>query len=289
MTTLVNPLTFQLNDNGVILNDDINTINGVFVDLEVIKGLDSAPYRETKRDHEGVDGGFLDAEFETGRDISLEGMVYGGTQPLEQFFDKLKANFAPSRDPLPLYFLTETGDARMIFVKPQGVRYDWDSSRRLGMSPVKFAMYAEDPRMYSQTLNTVTIGLNNAASSGFGFNFGFPLSFGGVVAGIDGKYCSNIGNRPTPAVITITGPADTPVIINDDTGDTLTFAISLSVGETLEINLVNHTVRLNGTTNRRNSLQVPNWFLLNPGNTFIRFRAASGSGSATIAFRSAWR
>lgn len=289
MPTLVNPLTFQLNDNGVILNDDIFTVSGPFVDIDVVKGLDSAPYRETKRDHEGVDGGFMDAEFETGRDISLEGVVYGNGQPLEPYLDQLKGNFGPVQNPIPFYFLTETGLARMMFVKPLGVRYDWDTQRRLGMTPIQLRMYAEDPRIYEQNLNSVTISLNSTVSSGFGFPLSFPLGFGGVVGGVDGKFINNIGNRSTPATITITGPIDTPVITNDVTGDVLQFNISLTATDTLVIDLGNHTVRLNGATNRRNTLQVANWFLLSPGNSYIRFRASSGTGNATIKFRSAWR
>lgn len=289
MPTLVNPLSFQLNDNGVILNDDIFSVGAPFVDINVVKGLDNAPYRETKRDHEGVDGGFLDAEFETGRDISLEGVVYSNGQPLETYLDQLKGNFAPVQNPIPFYYITETGLARMLFVKPRGVRYDWDMSRRIGITPIIFSMYAEDPRIYEQNLNTVIIPLNSLVSTGFSFPLTFNLSFGGVTAGIDGRYLNNIGNRPTPAVITITGPTDTPIIINDLTGDTLQFNISLSSTDTLDIDLANHTVRLNGFTNRRNTLQIPNWFLLGPGNSYVRFRASSGSGSATVKFRSAWR
>lgn len=288
-SSLVNPLTFQLNDNGVILNDDLVSARAPFVDIDVVKGLDSAPYRETKRDHEGSDGGFLDAEYETGREISLEGIVYSNNQPMEPYLDQLKENFAPVQTPIPFYFLTETGNARMIFVKPRGVQYDWDLSRRLGMSPIKFLMYAEDPRIYDQTLNSVTIPLNATVSSGFSFNLTFNLTFGGVTGGVDGKFCNNIGNRPTPASILITGPIDTPQIINDLTGDVLKFNLSLTSTDTLTIDLLNHTVRLNGSTNRRNTLQVPNWFLLPPGNTFIRFRASSGTGTATVTFYSAWR
>lgn len=289
MPTLTNPLTFQLSDNGVILNDDQLTVNGSFVDIELVRGLDSAPYRETKRDHEGVDGGFLDAEFETGRDITLEGTIYSNGTSLEPMLDQIKANFGPVQNPIPFYFLTETGLARVIFVKPRGVRYDWSVARRLGMTPIKFDMYAEDPRIYEQSQNSVTIPLNALVSSGFGFPLTFNLSFGGTVGGVDGKFINNIGNRSTPAVITITGPVDTPQIINDATGDLLQFNIILSSTDTLDIDLGNHTVRLNGATNRRNTLQVPNWFLLAPGNSYIRFRSSSGTGTATVKFRSAWR
>src|SRR6266487_2682760 len=121
MATLVNPLSFQLNDNGVILNDDLIYPNTPFVDITEVSGLGNAEYRETKRDHEGNDGSFMDAEFELGREIRLKGTVYGNSAPLEPYLDDLKENFAPVTSPIPFYFITENGTTRLIYVKPRGV------------------------------------------------------------------------------------------------------------------------------------------------------------------------
>src|ERR1700743_1882487 len=116
MSTLVNDSTFQLLDTGVILNDD-TVLNVPFIDIEEVTGFDNAPYRQTKRDHEGVDGGFMDAEFETGRDIALIGTVYANNNPLETFLDKLKANWAPSSVLVPLYYYTVDQGLRVLYVK----------------------------------------------------------------------------------------------------------------------------------------------------------------------------
>lgn len=292
MSSLVNPLSYQLGDTGVILNDDLIAPGYPFVDIATVKGLDSAPFRETKRDHEGVDGGFLDAEFETGRDITLDGTIYSNGTYLESYLDSLKANFAPVTSPIPFYLLTETGEARLLFVKPRGVHYDWDVYRRLGYSPAQFLMYAEDPRIYSANLQTFTLPVGALTFSGFGFSLGFPFGFGGSSLTTDGQYVTNSGNRPAPAILTVapsSGTLSNPTIVNDTTGNTLTFIIDITFPDQLVIDLGNHTVRLNGVTNRRNTLQAPDWFLLSPGQQFIRFRADAGTGNLTIQFRSAWR
>lgn len=288
MSTLVNDSTFQLSDTGIILNDDTLS-NLPFIDIETVTGLDSAPYRQAKRDHEGVDGGFMDAEFESGRDISLSGIVYANNNPLETFLDSLKANWAPSINPIPLYILTSDTGLRVVFVKPLGCQYDWDALRRTGMTAVTFTAFAEDPRIYSGTLQTTILPIGAFIFTGFSFNLGFSFSFGGVSTTSDGQFINNVGNRPAPVVMTITGPVVNPVILNDTTSSTMQFNITLGVGETLVIDTQYHTVRLNGVTNRRSALIVPGWFMLQVGDNFIRFRGTSGTGTLSLAYRASWR
>lgn len=484
---------FQLNDTGVRLN----TGNVVpFVDITKVTGLDNAPYRETIRDHEGTDGGFLDAEFERGRDIILEGIIYCDGSSVEPYLDSLKYNYGPVRTPIPLYFKSSGVLERVIFVKPRGFHFDWETARRLGITNAQFLMYAEDPRIYTNILNSIVIPFGGSATTGFGFNtnpiitdtytrsvsngWGTPdvggatttingaasdysvgsgvgsissgtlnvrrtvnygnntfntdvdltidvsiptltatqpadiriytrftdinnnywlqlsydtsgnidLSLGKTVASVDttlnsaaniitytggaithahiiiagselkgriwsgategttwqvsatdstfasgsiavsiiyntgntntlpqvatfdvlsakvgmgfnmgfgstvppdGTYIINNGNRPTPAVCTIAGPVVDPRIINDTDSKSLNFSITLLGDETLIVDLVNRTVLFNGTVNRRDALTTSDWFLFNPGSTFIRFGGSSGSGTLTVAYRDAWR
>lgn len=276
--------TFQL-DTGPVLNADSVL---PFIDISRVSGLDSAPFRETIRDHEGVDGGFIDAEFERGREIILEGTVYSTVTLIEPFLDELKENFAPRTAPIPFAFKTAGVEERVVFVKPRGCRYSWEAARRTGMTPIQFLMYAEDPRIYDNNLESVVIPFGGAATTGFGFNFGFNLSFGATVPPSGGTVTNN-GNRPTPAILTIDGPVVDPRVQNATAGLTLEFFIMLGSGEFLTIDLANRTVTLNGTTNRRDALIGPGWFFFDPGDSFVTFGGSSGSGSLTIEYRSAWR
>ena len=276
---------FQLDVTGVPLNDETTT---PFVDINRVIGLDSAPYRETIRDHEGTDGGFMDAEFEKGRDIMLEGVIYGDGD-IEVFLDSLKANFAPVQTPIPFYLKAPGVVERLVFVKPRGIRYDWDTARRIGTAAAQFMMYAEDPRIYAASETTQLLNYAGDAGLGLAFSFAFDVDFGGGAAPAGSNF-TNDGNRPTPVEFIITGPVQNPIIYNNTTGHALQFIIELSASDTLTINTRDRTVYLNGNINRRNTLQSPDWFFLEPGVNNITFAGLSGVGSTLeVNFRSAWR
>lgn len=284
--TLTEDLTFMLGDSGVVLN---STSDLPFVDVLTVVGLDNAPYRETRREHEGTDGGFMDAEFERGRDVLINAEIYADSSTMETFLDSLKANYAPSTTVIPFYFKAPGVDERLLYVKPLGVKYDWEQLRRIGQAKAQFKMFAEDPRIYASQETTATIPFSAGALTGFGFNLGFNFGFGGT-ASTDGVFVTNAGNRPTPPTFTINGPCVSPSIRDETYGNILAFNIELASGENLVIDTQYKTVRLNGTANRRNTMTNFDWFYLQPGQTFIRYGASSGVGSsAEVSFRSAWR
>lgn len=287
---LTNDLTFVLNDTGVILNESVAT---PFVDIYSVKGLNSAPFRTTERDHEGDDGGFMDAEFEKGRDVILTGTLYADTSVMETYLDLLKANWAPSTTQVPFYFKSPGVFERVLFVKPMGVNYDWTVDRRLGIADVQFSCFAEDPRIYSSTLLTAgPLSLGATVFTGFAFSLAFSFSFGGVSSTSDQVNLFVDGNRPTPPVMVIKGPVTNPRILNDTTSSEMVFSnITLSSTDTLTIDMKNKTIKLNGTANRRNLLQAPTWFYLQPGFNSIRYRAATSdpTSTLTITYRPAWR
>lgn len=286
MTIGLNDYEFQLDTTGVTLNTDGTGIP--FVDINRVVGLDNAPYRETFRDHEGQDGGFLDAEFETGRDIILEGIIYGDSSSLEPFLDDLKLNFAPVRTPIPFYFKSSGVVERFVNVKPRGAKFDWDMARRIGTTVVQFLLHAEDPIIYTNALQSLVVTFGGAATTGFAFNLSFNLSFG-VTVPVTGGTVVVGGNRPAPAILTVSGPVVNPRIINVTDGLSLDFVITLGASDTMAIDLLNHTVTLNGVNNVRSSLLAPNWWLFNPGSTFIVFGGGSGTGNVLIQYRDSWR
>jgi hypothetical protein len=287
MTIGLSDYQFQLNTTGVLLNGNDTVVP--YVDIEKVVGLDSPPFRETIRDHEGTDGGFMDAEFEKGREIVLDGTAFCLVSNVEPYLDLIKANYAPVTSPIPFYFKSTGVDERVIFVKPRGVRFDWETVRRIGMTAIQFMMYAEDPRIYTNTLNSTTINYGGDTGIGFSFSFSFSFDFGGGSTP-SGANVTNNGNRATPVVLTITGPVINPVIFNNTTGNVLRFTIELTALDTLTINTGNRTVYLNGNINRRSTLTLPDWFLLTPGINQISYGGLTGTGSTlNLQFRDAWR
>jgi phage-related protein len=209
---------------------------------------------------------------------------------METYLDQLKADFAPSTSLIPFYYKAPGVTERVLFVKPQGCKYDWDALRRIGSSRIQFKMFAEDPRIYDAELQSIDIPYAGAASTGFSFDLGFDFGFGAPVVGAGGTFVNNLGNRPTPPTFILTGPSSSPIIRDETHDGILQFAITLGASDTLTINTQYKTVRLNGSTNRRNVLQGSSWFYLPPGESYIRYSAGSGSGSTlTTQFRSAYR
>jgi hypothetical protein len=280
--------SYKLGDTGTVLNPNDTSILP-FVDITDIKGLDTPEIRTTERDHEGTDGGFIDAEFEKMRTITLEGQIIAGSDLVETLLDQLKYEWAPRRDSIPLYYSHPGASDRVMFVKPLGVRFDYTTLRRVGSCDVQFMAQAEDPRLYDAVLQTFNLSQGLAITTGFSFDLGFNFGYG---AAVDPNQTNvyNGGNRPAPAVITIPGPVSNPIIYNDTTGNVLQFNISVASGDNLVIDLGYRTVKLNGSVSRRAALLAPDWFLLAKGDNYMRYRASSAGGTpSTVAFRNAWR
>lgn len=279
--------SYKLGDNGVVLNP--NSVTFPFVDVEKISGLDNAPYRTTERQHEGADGSFMDAEFEKGRSIIIDGTLFASHTDGEVYLDSLKANYAPSRTLIPFYFKKPGVQERFLRVKPLGVKYDVEQLRRIGQTNVQFSMFAEDPRIYNSGMQTANILQEPIVNTGRSYNKSYNYSYGPPILP-SGQNLIVTGNRSTPVILIISGPAAYPKIINETVGMTLDFDILLGNGESLTIDTQYHTVRINGTENRRATMMAPNWFSLVPGNNFIRYRSSiSGSSSVTAQWYNAWR
>lgn len=278
--------SYQL-DTGTILNPINQTLP--FVDITNVSGLDSPEFRSTERDHEGTDGGFLDAEFEKMRTIVLQGQVIANPATLESFLDQLKGDWAPRRTTAPFRFVHPGVAQRVIFVKPLGVKFNTTALSSTGAVDVQFTCQAEDPIIYDDTTVTLSLVIGTPITTGFAFPLGFPFGFGAPVSP-DGVTVTNYGNRPAPATITIPGPVTNPVIYNDTTSSTLSFSIDVVTGDSLVVDLGQRTIKLNGSVSRRGTLLEPDWFLLQPGGNFIRYRAsAGGTNPASITYRNAWR
>jgi tail protein len=288
MAVLSDDFSWVLSATGVVLNPTNPT--PPFIDITEVTGYDSAELRTTERDHEGVDGGFLDALFEKMRTVTLEGqLIVNDYSTVESYLDTLKSNWGPVATPIPLYHKLPGVAERVLFVKPLGVKYNINQLRRTGATDVQLMAQAEDPRIYSSDAFTFPINQGIAATTGIGFDLGFNMDFGTVVAPTSTN-AGNPGNRSTPWIINIPGPVTTPRIYNDTTGDVLEFQITLGATDYLTIDSYYRTVKLNGTASRRSSLTNPNWFFLQPGDNFLRYQAdTSGNPAATITYRPAWR
>jgi hypothetical protein len=267
----LNAEEYQYMDSGILINGDVSV---PFTDLTKVSGLDAAEIRQTSHNREGVDGGYLDAQFENMRTVTLEGTLYASTTGFESVVDDYKANFAPQSEPQPLYLGTDAG-TRVVYGKSLGFRYDKEQLRRLGMCAFQVQVVCEDPRIYDPNIVSEQVIMGSGVVTGRGYPKSYPYGYGAATTGSTVTIDLG-GNREQPGTIQIFGPIINPSISNYNTGALFNFNLSLDAGDFLEINLDNRTVKLNGTAGRRNKLTIfGSWFLLQPGlNSF----SLTGSG-----------
>lgn len=275
---------YQFDDGGVVLNPSIAGVAAdlPFVDVTDVDGLDSPEYRTSQHDHEGVDGGYTDAEFMKARIITIKGTVFASIDDPETIMDRLKYNFRPTSQERPFYFKHPGKDVRVVFGKSLGVRYSIEQLRRTGQTEVQFLLSCPTPYIYDATLQTWT-GQILASNSGFGFNMSFNLSFGGTVAN-PGVTVYNFGNHRAYPVIIVRGPVVTPVLTESNTGRSVGFNITLTDEQTITIDTRRHSAVLNGAGSIR-GLLLPGskWFYVDPGlsSTITMTGTLAPTGTAT--------
>ena len=286
--TVTQDFTYQFTDTGVILNTDVVTTDP-FVDVDKISGLDSAPVRESDRVREGMDGGFMDSQYEDMRVVVIEGTIYSPQSQVDTFLDTLKGNFSPTLLNYPFYFQHPNIGVRTIFAKSLGVRYDIDTLRRTGKCSVQIQLKAEDPSIYGPEI-VISAGLA-APSSGRGYNKSYNYGYGITLGSSGALVCNNIGNKPAKASFHLVNVVN-PTIVSDTTNNLLEFNISIQGSDFIDVDLRNRTVLLNGTANRRGTLTGGSrWFLLQPGINNVRLlgTALVGTPQLTATFRPAYR
>lgn len=289
--TITTDFTFQLGTSGMLINP--NGVTYPTIDIDSIKGLDSAQIRTTVKDREGANGAYVDSEFDQARTIVLTGTLYDDASNTELTLDRLKGEWAPSNVPIALTYQMPKIGQRMLWVYPQGVRYDVDDLRRLGICAIEFTAIAGDPRIYSALETIRSMGVSDIQQTGYGFNKSFNFGFGGVTTNSAPALIVNTGNRSAPVKFRIWGPFYNPHIINYTSGSELAFDYQIDVTTSyLEIDTAAKTVRVNGMDNARTYLRRPYWFDLEAGNNYIGFRVEGNASLAThmdIIYRSAWR
>jgi hypothetical protein len=288
----LNNYEYQFGDTGTLLNQNnaYTTADLPFVDITKVSGLDSGEFRTSSHDHEGVDGGYLDSEFQAMRTIVLEGTVYADVNDPETICDALKYDFRPVKDPIPFYFKYPSKPTRMVFGKGQGAKYDLETLRRTGQSAIQLQLIAETPYIYDVDAVSGTGNLG-VVDPGIGFNMAFDMSFGGLSVPANGIPLMNNGNHEAWPVVLIGGQIDQPFLVDSVTGNVIKFNISLGINDILTIDMFKHTVHLNDVTNRRNTIiGRPNWFSVprDMQTTIFLFGASSSStGSITATSDSA--
>lgn len=284
MAPTLSDYEYMFGEDGVLLNasDAGHAASLPFIDVQKVEGLDSAPIRVTNRDHEGVDGGFVDAEFMQTRHITVEGILYADPDDPDEICDQLRVDFGPGQGTKPFYWKHPSKTTRVVYGKGLGARYDINALRRLGQSELQLQISCPDPYIYdADTINTT--GRIVSQGSGFGFDLGFDFGFGASIGDSGGVTVFNNGNHEAYPIITIFGPVSQPTLSESHTGKMLTFDITLGTDDFLVIDFRKRSIKLNGIASRRDAF-VPGstWWTIPPRKAItITFTGSIGAASGT--------
>lgn len=292
MAPVLDDYEMQFGDTGMLLNADNDGFTP-FVDVTSVSGLDSATYRTSSKDTEGVDGSTIEAEFESKRTIALGGTIYGQTYAqMEAYVDDLKANFAVAKDYTPFYFKAPGVGQRMCYAKcTSGFRSTWSPLRRIALAEFAVTLECGDPIIYGVDETQYPGALVTQNMPGFSFPFTFSFDFGTVAPGVTGAFnVIHNGNRDAPFIATFTGTGVTsPGLRHEGLDRQVQFDVSLEMGDQLVVDFRKRSVMLNGQP-RRGSTSREGWFLLQDGVVNpLRLLAASGSVQVSISTHDAWR
>jgi hypothetical protein len=178
------------------------------------------------------------------------------------------------------------GQERRISARPRRRSINLDQATR-GWVSWSVEFHASDPRVYEQTIHEDTSTLPTAGG-GLQFNLVFSLVFGAVSQG-GSIYAANDGTTPAPIWARIDGPCANPVLLLANTGEYLSFNLSIASGDWLEVDFANHTAMLNGTASRFANIVNHGWWMLQPGDNEIQFRASTQTTALlTVRWSSAW-
>lgn len=142
----------------------------------------------------------------------------------------------------------------------------------------------QDPRNYSQTQDTDTGIALTSASGGLTFNAIFNWKF--TPSGAGTVSVTNSGTISTPGTFRIYGTVTSPQIQLVGSSKRIVFSGSVSVGDYLEVDTFNRTVKLNGVTSRENLLDfsATDWTagLIPSGSSTFRLLGGTFDASARL-------
>lgn len=251
-----------------------------------------APARTQLADRPQDDGGDDAPTYEGSRIITLTGTCVAPTRALQNASkDVLNGVAYRGRGLYPLLVIEEHA-RRLAFVRRSGTQKVSDTS---GISfDFSLSLVAPDPRKYSEDEVTISSALSLATGpDGRTLPWAPPRSYPIATSSAPLTPATNDGNRETGAVITFAGPMTGPSVRHLPSGAELTFDLALDNDDRLEVDLLNRTVVLNGTADRKYSLSTGSaWFLLDPGANPLLFTGLSTGAVSpvmTTRYRHAWK
>lgn len=275
-------------DGTVAVFNDPTDPNYVGV-LTEITGLDSPEVRESADDLVQMDGGIHGDFFYGRRPMVLTGIFLNPASATDRNTrqDRLMRATNALRGNATLRWTPSGGVEQFLALRrqqPLRVEGNWQKQFQV-------ALVAADPRIYSWALNSQTVSAASGGTSGRAYSKSYSVSYPAISA--SGQlFVVNAGNTETFPTLIVTGPGSNPVLTNQTSGKSLYLTYTLGAGEYLEIDTLNRTVLLMGSTSRYGAINfaLSDWWGLVPGQNDVRlgFSSSSAGASLEVRWRDAW-
>jgi hypothetical protein len=230
-------------------------------------------------------------------DVALYPEMVGSTE--DRLSDAIKAYLRPNLRPYLRYRMTPADDWRLIRVRSDGGGAFGDVFTEPSFISMSIGLKAPDGIKVADTITEVDLLAGFLANElGRTYDLTYDRTYPFQAPQGQG-FAVNLGNVTATPLIRLYGPCTNPILTNQTVGKAYRFTanggVTLAVGEFLEVDVRNRTVRFNGdaTQNRYQFLDAATlqWWGIEPGSpNTLQYSPVTSSGAsyAQILFRSSW-
>lgn len=225
--------------------------------------------------------------------VSLTLKLYqGGTT--RAIIDELKGFCRPGSRPYLVVTDDEWAQVRRIMLRADQVSAPIEAGQGATRN-LQASWKAPDGLWEDNDQTSLTVVADLPSTSGFSFPLVFPLALESTLSG-GAVEAVNVGNVPAHWTGRLYGPCTAPRLINELTGEELTFAESLvlGAGEYVEVSSRDRTAYLLSDTSQSRlndvDFSASRWWQLQPGPQQIRYAPTepTAGSQAELTFRPRW-
>jgi hypothetical protein len=260
--------------------------------IQNIIGLESLPGIRSQDDNRGyADGMFSGRDFYAGRTISIIFNTFESPGVSAQTnYNTIQSYLLPQQSgTTPLYFKFPNSPTseQVVFARVRSMTTNIDPNYTYGYITSQVDFFCPDPNYYNNNLQTAVMAVLPAV--GRTYDRVYDLVYGGATGYIT-TTVNNIGWATTYPNISLVGPITDPILGNLTTGEYIQITGSFNLLDTINIDLYNKLITLNGNP-ARNLFTSGNWFSAQPGNNTFYFNGTftvANQTAATVTWRSAY-
>jgi hypothetical protein len=266
-----------------------NTAGSPFY-LEAISGFDGPNVRTSVEDRPEYDGAVAGNFYFGSRPVTLSGRIIAASATeRNQAVVSLQRALRALRSDLTVKSTSSGLDPMQVtgrLANPPRITGGYVKEFQIGL-------ICPDPRIYSQTLHSLTSSAAAGSVTGVPWPIVWPANWGGGSGAAAIVSVVNAGNIETPPILRVYGIITNPEVRNNTTGASIYLDnLTLAGGEYVDIDVSARTAVTGTGVNVYAKVRFPasDWWLVSPGTNDLELRATStGAGvQLTVYWRDAW-